>query len=127
MSLCSNPECGRIQGTEPMLKGPRHAVQMRREQLISLSAQGMRVQELSPTLHLHEEYVRQLLAAIQRGRAGVAAHPSPPGASTDADPEDEPVVVEIAKMPPRAFSEPFNHWSLRKLTDCLGGRRRTRS
>ena len=41
-------------------KRPRNAVQMRRGQSISLSAQGMRVQELSTTLHLHEEYVRQL-------------------------------------------------------------------
>ncbi len=25
-------------------------------------------------------------------------------------------------MPPRAFGEPFNQWSLCKLTDCLVGR-----
>ena len=43
------------------LKRPRNAVQMRRGQLISFSAQGMRVQEISDTLHLHEEYVRQLI------------------------------------------------------------------
>jgi len=56
---------------------------MRRGQLISLSAQGMRVQELLTTLHLHEE---------------------------------------IATMPPRAFGQPFNQRSLRKLTDHLVGR-----
>ncbi len=43
------------------LKRPRNAVQMRRGQLISFSAQGMRVQEISAALHLHEEYVRKLI------------------------------------------------------------------
>ena len=89
------------------LKRPRNAVQMRRGQLISLSAQGMRVQELSTTLHLHEEYVRQLLR--QYNEEGLVAlrtraHPGRPPALT---PEDESVVVEIATMPPRAFGQPL--------------------
>jgi transposase len=104
------------------LKRPRNAVQMRRGQLISFSAQGMRVQELSTTLHLHEEYVRQLLRQYnEEGLASLRtrAHPGRPPALT---PEDESVVVEIATMPPRAFGQPFNQWSLRKLTDCLVNR-----
>ena len=43
------------------LKRPRNAVQMRGGQLISLNAQGMRVQEISDILHLREEYVRKLI------------------------------------------------------------------
>ena len=72
--------------------------------------------------HLHEEYVRQLLRQYnEEGLASLRtrAHPGRPPTLT---PEDESVVVEIAKMPPRAFGEPFNQWSLRKLTDCLVGR-----
>ena len=104
------------------LKRPRNAVQMRRGQLISFSAQGMRVQEIAKTLYLHEEYIRQRIR--QYNEEGLAAlrtraHPGRPPTLT---PEDESVVVEIAKMPPRAFGEPFNQWSLRKLTDCLVGR-----
>lgn len=101
------------------LKRPRSAVQMRRGQLISFSAQGMRVQEISQSLHLHEEYVRKLIRTYnEEGLAALRtrAHPGRPPALT---PEDESVVVEIAKMPPRAFGQPFNQWSLRKLTDCL--------
>lgn len=101
------------------LKRPRNAVQMRRGQLISFSAQGMRVQEISNALHLHQEYVRKLIR--QYNEEGLTAlrtraHPGRPPALT---PEDESVVVEIAKMPPQAFGQPFNQWSLRKLTDCL--------
>ena len=71
---------------------------------------------------LHEDYGRRLLR--QYNEEGLAAlrtraHPGRPPALT---PEDESVVVEIATMPPRAFGQPFNQWSLRKLTDHLVGR-----
>ena len=105
------------------LKRPRNAVQMRRGQLISLSAQGMRVQELSATLHLHEEYIRSLVRRYnEEGLASLRTR-AHPGRTPALTPEDESVVVEIAKMPPRAFGQPFNQWSLRKLTDCLVGRK----
>ena len=104
------------------LKRPRNAVQMRRGQLISLSAQGTRVQEISATLYLHEEYTRELIR--QYNEEGLAAlrtraHPGRPPKLT---PEDESIVVETAKMPPQALGQPFNQWSLRKLTDHLVGR-----
>ena len=87
-------------------KRPRNAVQMRRGQLISLSAQGMRVQELAATLHLHEEYVRQLLRRYnEEGWRRFAREPIP-GRPPTLTPEDESVVVEIARMPPRAFGDP---------------------
>ena len=38
---------------------------MRRGQLISLSAQGMRVQELSATLHLNEEHASVVLTFLK--------------------------------------------------------------
>jgi transposase len=104
------------------LKRPRNAVQMRRGQLISFSAQGMRVQEISDTLHLHEEYVRQLIRQYNEGGLTVLRTRARPGRPSKLTPEDESVVVEIATMPPRAFGQPFNQWSLRKLTDCLVGR-----
>ena len=71
------------------LKRPRNAVQMRRGQLISFSAQGMRVQEIAKTLYLHEEYIRQyneegLTALRTRAR---------PGRRPTLTPEDESVVV----------------------------------
>lgn len=105
------------------LKRPRNAVQMRRGQLICLSAQGMRVQEIAATLHLHEEYVRQLIR--QYDAEGLASlrprrHAGRPSVLT---PEDESVVVEAAKMPPRACGAPLNQWSLRTLTNHLVRRR----
>ena len=101
------------------LKRPRNAVQMRRGQLISFSAQGMRVQEVSKSLHLHEEYVRKLIRKYNEEGLSALRTRAHPGRRPALTPEDESVVVEIAKMPPRAFGQPFNQWSLRKLTDCL--------
>ena len=66
--------------------------------------------------------MRQLLRQYnEEGLASLRtrAHPERPPALT---PEDESVVVEIATMPPRAFGQPFNQWSLRKLTDGLVNR-----
>ena len=67
------------------LKRPRNAVQMRRGQLVSLSAQGMRVQEISDTLHLHEEYVRQLIRQYNEWGIDGFAHACPSGASFEVD------------------------------------------
>ena len=104
------------------LKRPRNAVQMRRGQLISFSAQGMRVQEISAALPLHEEYVRKLIRRYNEEGLAALRTRARPGRPPTLTPEDESVVVEIATMPPRAFGQPFNQWSLRKLTDCLVGR-----
>ena len=60
------------------LKRPRNAVQMRRGQLVSLSAQGMRVQEISDTLPLHEECVRSAVQPMV-----VAQADRLPGGTTD--------------------------------------------
>ena len=121
MSPCS-PNAAESKELGRWLKRPRNAVQMRRGQLISFSAQGMRVQEISNTLHLHEEYVRQLIRQYNEGGLTVLRPRARPGRPSKLTPEDESVVVEIATMPPRAFGQPFNQWSLRKLTDCLVGR-----
>jgi transposase len=105
------------------LKRPGSAVQLRRAQLISFSAQGMRVQQIATMLHLHEEYVRQLIREYNdQGLASlrVRAHP---GRKSVLTPEEESVVVEMATMPPQAAGQPFNQWSLRKLTDYLVERR----
>jgi transposase len=95
---------------------------MRRGQLISLSAQGMRVQEISNMVHLHEEYIRQLIRQYNEEGLLALRTRARPGRPPTLTPEDESVVVEFAKMPPRAFGQPFNQWSLRKLTDWLVGR-----
>ncbi len=116
------PDAAESKELSRWLKRPRQAVQMRRGQLISLSAQGMRVQELSATLHLHEEYIRTLVRRYnEEGLASLRTRVHP-GRTPTLTPEDESVVVEIAKMPPRAFGQPFNQGSLRKLTDGLVGR-----
>jgi len=83
----------------------------------------MRVQQIATMLHLHEEYVRQLIREYNdQGLASlrVRAHP---GRKSVLTPEEESVVVEMATMPPQAAGQPFNQWSLRKLTDYLVERR----
>ena len=100
------PDAAESKELSRWLKRPRNAVQMRRGQSISLSAPGMRVQELSAILHLHEEYVRQLRRRYnEEGLASLRtrAHPGRPPALM---PEDESVVVEIARMPPGPPANP---------------------
>ena len=100
------PDAAESKELSRWLKRRRNAVQMRRGQSISLSAQGMLVQKLSATLHLHEEYVRQLRRRYnEEGLASLStrAHPGLPPALT---PEDESVVVEIAPMPPGPSANP---------------------
>ena len=67
------------------LKRPRSAVQMRRGQLISFSVQGMRVQEISDTLHLHEEYVRQLIRQYNEGGLTALRTRARPGRPSEVD------------------------------------------
>ena len=125
------PDVAESKELDRWLKRPRSAVQMRRAQLISFSAQGMRVQEISSTLYLHEEYVRQLIRQYNEGGLAALRTRARPGRPPTLTPEDESVVVEIAKMPPRAFGQPFNQWSLgiRSPTNgrAPGRSRRTRS
>ena len=80
------------------LRQPRNAVQMRRGQLIAFSAQGMRVQEIAQTLYLHEEYVRELIRQFNHGGLEALRVRRRPGRSPTLTPEDESIVVEVAKM-----------------------------
>jgi|TARA_Y100000294_G_C8500427_1_gene314607 transposase len=92
---------------------------MRRAQIIAFSGQGMRVQEISSSLGMNEEYLRELIrnfndegfdALRQRSRSG-----RPPSLTE----EEESIIAEMATAPPQAFGRPFNQWSLRKLRDFL--------
>ena len=50
-----------------VLKTSRTVTYMRRAQVVAFSGQGMRVQEISERLFLHEEYVRQLIRRFNSG------------------------------------------------------------
>ena len=80
---------------------------------------GMRVQEISQRLGMHEEYLRELIrrfntmgfeGLVQRRRSG-----RPPRVTE----EERSIIVEVATAPPQAFGWPFNQWSLRKLQQFL--------
>ena len=50
-----------------ILKSSRTVTYMRRAQVVAFSGQGARVQEIAARLHLHEEYVRELIRRFNRG------------------------------------------------------------
>ena len=101
------------------LRNAKSAVRMRRAQIIAFSGQGMRVQKIAAAVHMHEEYLRELIRRFNDDGFD-ALKPRPrsgrPKALTE---EEKSVVAEVATAPPQAFGRPFNQWSLRKLRQFL--------
>lgn len=93
----------------------RDAVQMRRAQMLALSAQGMRARQIAAQLRMHEEYVRELIRHFNEGGFSALQRRPRTGRPPTLTEEETSVVVEVATAPPQAFGRPFNQWSLRKL------------
>jgi len=101
------------------LHDARSTVRVRRAELLALSGQGMRVQEIASSLCLHEEYVRELIRQFNAD-GFEALKPKPrPGRPKSLSEEEKSIVAEIAIAPPQAFGRPFNQWSLPKLHEFL--------
>lgn len=101
------------------LKRSRNAVQMRRGQILSFSAQGMRVQEIATQLGMNEEYLRELIRSFNRSGVDALRVRQRSGRASTLTEEERSIVVEIATLPPQAYGRPFTRWSLRKLQQFL--------
>jgi len=102
-----------------ILKTSKSAVLLRRAQVVAFSGQGMRASEIAKRLHLHEEYVRELIRRFNEGSFAALQQRKRTGRPRELEPEEVAQVVEIATSRPRDFGMPFTTWSLRKLTDFL--------
>ena len=101
------------------LKQSRNAVQMRRGQILSFSAQGMKVQEIATQLGMNEEYLRELIRSFNASGVDALRIRPRSGRASALTEEERSIVVEVATLPPQAYGQPFTRWSLRKLQQFL--------
>ena len=106
-----------------ILKTSKSAVLLRRAQVVAFSGQGMRASAIAEQLHLHEEYVRELIRRFNDGSFDALQQRKRTGRPRELEPEEVAQVIEVATSRPRDFGMPFTTWSLRKLTDFLVSRR----
>ena len=106
-----------------LLKTSTDTVMLRRAQVVAFSGQGMQAKHIARHLHLHEEYVRELIRRFDAG-SFEALKPKPrTGRPRELEPEEVAQVIEVATMRPKDCGLPFTTWSLRKLADFLVRRR----
>ena len=95
-----------------ILKTARSAVYLRRAQVVAFSGQGMRVQEIAKRLHLHEEYVRELIRQFDRGGFDGLRPRKSSGRPSKYSPEEVSMMLEFAGTRPQDMGLPFTVWSL---------------
>lgn len=111
-----------VQLTE-ILRSSKSAVLLRRAQVVAFSGQRMQAKSIASFLHLHEEYVRELIRRFNEG-SFPALQPRPrTGRHRELEPEEIAAVLEVATSRPKDFGMPLTTWSLRKLADFLIRRR----
>jgi transposase len=79
----------------------------------------MRAKEIAERLHLHEEYVRELIRQFNAGGLDALRPRKPSGRPSKYAPEEISVMLELAGTRPQDIGLPFTVWSLRKLADHL--------
>lgn len=102
-----------------ILKTAKSAAYLRRAQVVAFSGQGMRAKEIGERLHLHEEYVRELIRQFNSGGFDALRPRKPSGRPSKYAPEEISVMLELAGTRPQDLGLPFTVWSLRKLADHL--------
>jgi len=106
-----------------ILKSSKSAVLLRRAQVVSFSGQGMQAKAIASFLHLHEEYVRELIRRFNEG-SFEALRPRPrTGRERELEAEEVAAVLEVATSRPKDFGMPLTTWSLRKMAEFLVRRR----
>ena len=84
---------------------------------MAFSGQGMRVQEIAKRLHLHQEYVRELIRQFDRGGFDGLRPRKSSGRPSKYSPEEVSMMLEYAGARPQDMGLPFTVWSLRKLSN----------
>jgi len=102
-----------------ILKSSRTVTYMRRAQVVAFSGQGARVQEIAARLHLHEEYVRELIRRFNRGSFDALRPRRRSGRPSKYSEEEVSMMLEVVTLRPQDLGLGFRTWSLRKLADFL--------
>ena len=97
-----------------VLKTTKTAAYLRRAQVVAFSGQGMRAREIAGRLHLHEEYVRELIRRFNAGGFAVLRPRTASGRPSKYAPEEISVMLEVAgTRPPRSSNRAAQLWSSR--------------
>jgi transposase len=115
------------QHLQRVLRRGKDRTAIRRAQVLLMSSQGFRVQQIAQATHLHEEYVRELLRQFSRDGLAILKKKPRSGRPPVFTEEERAVIVEYALCPPRALGQPFSRWSLEKLRRFLIRRKVVRS
>ena len=102
-----------------ILKTATTATYLRRGQVVAFSGQGMRARDIAKQLHLHEEYVRELIRTFNKGGFDGLRPRKATGRPSKYSPEEVSVMIEFAGTRPQDMGLPFTVWSLRKLAKHL--------
>lgn len=102
-----------------ILQRSKDRVAIKRAQVILLSAQGQRVQEIAPSVYLSEEYVRKLINRFNKERTEIFNIQRSPGQPVQFTEEIKSEIIEIALSPPNLLGQPFSRWSLEKIKEYL--------
>lgn len=104
---------------QSLLRRSKNRTVVRRAQVVLLSEQGMRAQQIATTTYLNEEYVRRLLRRFnEEGSKLFKARPGR-GRPAEFSEETKAEIAEIALCPPSLLRQPFTRWSLEKLRTYL--------
>jgi transposase len=112
---------------QSILRRSKDRVAMRRAQVVALSGQGMRVQEIARAVCLSEEYVRMLVRRFNQEGTALFSPADWKGRPIEFTEELKAEIVDCALCPPRVLQQPFNRWSLDKLKTYLMGARIVKS
>lgn len=115
------------QHLQRVLRRGKNRTAIRRAQVVLMSAQSFRVQQIAHASHLHEEYVRELLRQFNRDGVAILNQKPRSGRPPVFTEEERAVIAEYALCPPRALGQPFSRWSLEKLRRFLIQRKIVRS
>ena len=94
------------------LKKSQNGVQMRRAQILSFSAQGMKIQGIATQLLMNEEYLRELIRTFNNSGLEALKIRRSSGRPHILTEEEKSIVVEVATAPPQAYGRPFNQCDL---------------
>jgi transposase len=98
-----------------------------RAQVVLMSDQGFRAQQIAQATHLHEEYVRELIRLFNQDGLSILKQKPRSGRPPVVSVEIRTVIAEYALCPPKVLGQPFTRWTLEKLRRFLLQRKVVRS
>lgn len=98
-----------------------------RAQVVLMSYQGFRAQQIAQATHLHEEYVRELIRLFNQDGMAILKQKPRSGRPPVFGEEMRTIIAEYALCPPKVLGQPFTRWTLEKLRRFLLQRKVVRS